>query len=262
MEKVRIQSKKMLPMICLFLCFIVMALIPHAWMLSGKTEMQGPGIKFKMQSNFPGYEIETNSITQSVIDILGTTNLFDVKLSSVSEKPFRIFFAQWPKDDKNTLMVLRHTPDMCWQNGGWTFIDVGFPSLIFVEMPAKRHNKSQNETPQNRNTIRIPFECRTYCSPDRGHIETVIWCSVLGGYVIDSSDINFDKENKSKDIMHSRIGPLSLGKVRNNHLFYILKNRINKHSDKQYLRLSMEYNKISDIIQQLKELLVKHFNIE
>jgi hypothetical protein len=262
MQEMKRQPIKRFTVFSWLFLFLLLALIPHAWMLSGKGNASDSSIRFKMRDNFSEYEIETNRPTQNVVSILGTTNLLDLKLTTPNRKPFRLFFAQWEADDNNTMMVLRHTPDICWMNAGWTFIEVGLPKIVYLDIPIDKKEPSFNRNEKNGTTFKIPFECRTYRSPDRRYTEAVIWCSMLGGYLLNSYGLELQKNSNSESLFEQNINPSSTSQIRNNHLMYILRNRIQKYSDKQYVRLSMEYDKNNtNIIQELGKLVGKHFSV-
>ena len=196
------------------------------------------------RTNLAGYTFVPEPVSDAVKETLGTTNIVSgtfvqratsderrasnqfsesgisssSRLSSLDPERITIFLATWSAESKKPLLMLGHTPDICWASAGWKPVDLGQPRQVLIDLPlASRatsderpapdqpsgtgvHSGSRPSTlgtgrlvPESRpslldsrlsqiaSTATLPFSCRAFESPDRNRRELAVWCTLIDG---------------------------------------------------------------------------------
>ena len=119
-------------------------------------------------------------------------------LRTPSPDRITIFLATWSAESKKPLLMLGHTPDICWTGAGWKPIDLSQPREVLIDLPTTEGRIQKSEIgDQNRHpssdlgplpsALRppssrpLPFSCRAFEAPDRNKRELAVWCMLIDG---------------------------------------------------------------------------------
>jgi exosortase len=174
---------------------------------------------FQLHNPVLGYTFKPDPVPESAIESLETTNLLNGRFIGDNEEIIA-FAANWgPEADLN---VVHHTPDICWVGVGWRSLDIGQPKTVSLLLNGKE----------------MPFECRVFISPNGLSKQLVIWCTLLGGVVLDEG-LRWSTEQAG---MTAKSRSTDAGRrVAMNHFVAVLKDRIPADRRKQFLRLSSSF---------------------
>ncbi len=122
---------------------------------------------FNPRPDIPGWTFSPDPISEQARDILSTTNLFNGFYTNASGARITAFMGTWDANNPKQMGVVGHTPDVCWVGAGWEPVSGGHPDKINVRF----------------GTNSIPFEARTFLTPDKRSRELTSWCTLVSGQV-------------------------------------------------------------------------------
>jgi hypothetical protein len=172
------------------LAFIVSVMGAWAWF--NVLQPPAPGLpEIVAATNVPGFKFDLTTLPQTAIAILETPEYINGTFyqsahdgnPSMVEAGFRVFAANWSPRRLLGLGVVQHTPDICWVGAGWLPVDLGQPEQVELELLALVADGRRNAP----RSLKVPFECRAFRSPDGRSKELVMWCTLVGGHVLPES---------------------------------------------------------------------------
>jgi len=104
--------------------------------------------------------------------ILATTNLFNGIFVGPKDQRIIVFAAHWLAESSEAMSVVQHTPDICWVGAGWKPSLVGQPERVQLTVGDRT----------------VPFECRVFTPPSGHGQELVVWCTLVGGALMQETD--------------------------------------------------------------------------
>jgi hypothetical protein len=225
---------------------LFVATVVGAWAWFNAAPPPGPDlIWLEVLTNFPGHKFVPEPLSKNVVEILGSPEFLNGTFVPSAEtagsediaRTIRIFRANWAGKSDYGMSVLQHTPDICWVGAGWESIDLGQPSQIDIKI---RRRTSRGEVSQTApQEVAIPFECRTFLSPNGQSRELVVWCTLVGGQVMPESSVFRLEEKvsasseKKQERLSSTGRRLSAGYFMN-----ALRERLRTRGTKQFVRIS------------------------
>jgi hypothetical protein len=203
-------------------------------------------IWIQTSTNIPGYSFTPEPLSKAALEILGTPEYINGTFtpldagndSSDQDQVIRIFAATWSASSKQGMTVVQHTPDVCWVGVGWTPIDAGQPKQVELEIPiATAENNRDSDLP---GTVKIPFECRVFRSPDGRSQELVIWCTLVSGRVLPEQS-RFEPQKADSHESSNKERQLAAGRrLSAGYFAESFKQRIGGRGTKQFMRLSAQ----------------------
>lgn len=119
------------------------------------------------------------------------------ELRPLASDRITIFLATWSAESKKPLLMLGHTPDICWTGAGWKPIDLGQPSQVLIELPIPEGRRQRSEVGDQSRSLPsvlrppssrpVPFSFRAFEAPDRNRRELAVWCMLVGGQPLGST---------------------------------------------------------------------------
>jgi len=219
----------------LFVPFVVCIIGARAWFnfsIMHQTP-QEPGVWLSACTNLPGYVFYEEPLSGSVKKSLGTTNILngtfvkvgivrdyggtgdlmelesdfgenrrnfdsDLRPSSTEFEGQRVhvFLASWTAGNKKASEALLHSPDSCWEGGGWKSADLGEPNQITVALPylpsstaeVIRSLNPQSDLGANTSitstSIHVPFHFRIFETLEGRRLEAAVWCALVDGQAL------------------------------------------------------------------------------
>ncbi|MBX3746974.1 MAG: exosortase-associated EpsI family protein [Verrucomicrobiae bacterium] len=178
-------------------------------------------LRFVVRQDIPDHEFRSEPVGEHAQRILATTNLINGVFLSQEGHRFTVFVAEWTAQDGATMSVVHHTPDVCWVNVGWTPRDLGQPGR--VDIPIGGHV--------------IPFQCRIFGAPGGPAAELVLWCTLVGGAVLEESD---RWQTEDPEALGGREAAVwASRRIGSNQLLRNVAARRTGSRDKQFLRFSV-----------------------
>ena len=235
--------------------------------LSSGTGLRPPssGIWLTARTNLPGYTFVPEPVSDAVKETLGTTNIVsgtfyniaadgnqksepasDVRhlssgtdLHPLASDRITVFLATWSAESKKPLLMLGHTPDICWTGAGWKPVELGQPRQVLIDLPTTE-GRSQRSEPTSvlrpPSSRPLPFSCRAFESPDRTTRELAVWCTLIDGQLLAES---MPSERASVQVVtsaaHVRMTILD-------RLVRATRQRLPVRGEKQFMRYSMPMN--------------------
>lgn len=235
------------PAILVFCLFLACILTPWWWFHSGEADSVSR-LRMAISSQVPGFSFTSVPVSNVELQTLATTNLMSgfycpiptIEMPGttanrpVSRNKIRVFAAEWEAQTGQDMLVVHHTPDVCWVGAGWTPISLGQPTQVLLELPP---GGTGHGSPS---AVPLPFECRVFQPPGGGARELVLWCTLVGGQVLPEIHlfpIATDNGAAERDTT-SRMGPYGR-RLAISHLWQLLSRRIPAQSSKQFVRLSV-----------------------
>jgi hypothetical protein len=126
---------------------------------------------FDATNTVAGWQFRPEPVPENAVEILATTNLFNGTFFNERGERITVFMGTWDADNPKQLSVVGHTPDVCWVGAGW--------KPVRTEHPAK--------LPLTFGPHQIPFEARTFLTPDGRQRELTVWCTVVSGQVFEET---------------------------------------------------------------------------
>jgi len=128
-------------------------------------------LRFELAAEIPGWRFVPEPVSETVQEILATTNLVNGMFVAESGERVTGFAAEWRAEDSRSMSVVQHTPDICWVGAGWVPVALGQPDHVDLPFEGRM----------------MRFECRVFGTPNGERREVVVWCTLLGGEVLEES---------------------------------------------------------------------------
>lgn len=141
-----------------------------AWCWYNVSPKQFPvSYRFQARIVVPGWTFVPEPVSEQARDILATTNLFNGNYTNARGDRVTVFIGTWDANNPQQMAVVGHTPDICWVGAGWEPIAGGHPDKINLQL----------------GTNSLPFEARTFLTPDKRSRELAAWCVLVSGQVFE-----------------------------------------------------------------------------
>ena len=127
--------------------------------------------RFAVTNAVPGWTFRPEPVAEQAVEILATTNLFNGTFYTERGERVTVFMGTWDADNPKQLSVVGHTPDVCWVGAGWKPVGAGHPDKL----------------PLRFGTNTIPFEARTFLTPDGRSRELTVWCTLVSGQLFEET---------------------------------------------------------------------------
>jgi hypothetical protein len=127
--------------------------------------------RFAVTNAVPGWTFRPEPVAEQAVEILATTNLFNGTFFTERGERVTVFMGTWDADNPKQLSVVGHTPDVCWVGAGWKPVGAGHPDKL----------------PLRYGTNTIPFEARTFLTPDGRSRELTVWCTLVSGQLFEET---------------------------------------------------------------------------
>jgi hypothetical protein len=127
--------------------------------------------RFAVTNAVPGWTFRPEPVAEQAVEILATTNLFNGTFFTERGERVTVFMGTWDADNPKQLSVVGHTPDVCWVGAGWKPVGAGHPDKL----------------PLRYGTNTIPFEARTFLTPDGRSRELTVWCTRVSGQLFEET---------------------------------------------------------------------------
>lgn len=127
--------------------------------------------RFAVTNAVPGWTFRPEPVAEQAVEILATTNLFNGTFYTERGERVTVFMGTWDADNPKQLSVVGHTPDVCWVGAGWKPVGAGHPDKL----------------PLRYGTNTIPFEARTFLTPDGRSRELTVWCTLVSGQLFEET---------------------------------------------------------------------------
>jgi hypothetical protein len=224
---------------------------------------------FSIRTNIPAYTYIPETVRDEVKKMLGTTDILNgtfVRKPLDTRRPtfedrITIFLASWPAKSKQPMLILGHTPDICWTSSGWKPVDLGQPKQITLNLPRPGANVPEVEgsaldirnavpnttshgavTPEAGFDIRLapsdpsaslPFECRVFESFGGTSRELAVWCTLIDGQALAATaDRGESPASRLPPSVQARLTSLD-------QLWRATRHRLPVRGAKQFVRFSM-----------------------
>jgi len=262
------------PIVGLAVLFCASVFLPWLWFnlqrgvafLPNRTPQRTLGLPaveqfwFRANNLVRGHQFIEEQLSREVIRTLGTTNLVNGFFHPVSTRhsptnldtnrvpelrltngadSIRVFLGQWATGASESLVVVHHTPEICWVGSGAEVVDFGLPQVVEAKISG----------------VSISLECRCFRFPGHQDVEIALWCTILGGE-------NLEKAYRFRPEAASPGGNAILESDRRSRFLAIsqflraLETRSSRRGAKQFLRLSLSSSRPSATdIQRLIEFL-------
>ena len=277
-----------LPVILSGTLFVVCILFAYCWfntdigrsvLPSFGPSVSPPRIFLTARTNLAGYTFVSEPVSDSVKETLGTTNIVSgnfykiaadgnqttrvgdanlVLTSDIRPPPsvlrplasdrITVFLATWSAESKKPLLMLGHTPDICWTGAGWKPVELGQPREVLIDLPTTEGRSQRSEPASDVRHLSsgtdlrppssrpLPFSCRAFESPDRTTRELAVWCTLIDGQPLTDS---IPSERASVQVVtsdaHVRMTILD-------RLLRATRQRLPVRGEKQFVRYSMPMN--------------------
>lgn len=129
----------------------------------------------------PGWTFVPEPVSEQARDILATTNLFNGTYTNSRGDRVTVFLGTWDANNPKQMSVVGHTPDVCWVGAGWEPVSGGHPDKVNIRF----------------GTNSIPFEARTFLTPDKRSRELTAWCTLVSGQLFEE-DTRFELPNEAR----------------------------------------------------------------
>lgn len=139
--------------------------------------------RFEVLHDIPEWRFEPTPISPAVLELLATTNLFNGVFETDRVRKITVFAAEWRSRDARSMSVVQHTPDICWVGAGWTATRIGQPSEVELPLGPGKAN----------------FQCRAFKAPRGSQQELVLWCTLVGGEVLQETSRWSGEDNAAGD---------------------------------------------------------------
>lgn len=150
----------------LVVCALLLAVVVGArlWFAGGDHPVDA-GLRLGFRPELTGYQCRRVEPTPQEREILATTNLFTGVYTNAGPDRFMGFFADWSATTAREMVVVQHTPDICWAGAGATVAELPQPRKVTLTLGGQP----------------IEFECRVFQLPGVSEPEATIWCTLVGG---------------------------------------------------------------------------------
>ena len=181
--------------------------------------------QFRPRPEIPGWSYVPEPVSEQARDILATTNLFNGTYTNAEGGRVTVFLGTWDANNPKQMSVVGHTPDVCWVGAGWEPIAGGHPDKLQVAF----------------GTNSIPFEARTFLTPDKRSRELTLWCTLVSGQAFEEEG-RFELPDRFKQASgKERQGPGARHNLKSR-LTKVLTQRVPGSGSKQFIRFSTSSN--------------------
>jgi hypothetical protein len=177
--------------------------------------------RFMPRHEVQGWRFLPEPISAQAQEILATTNLFSGTYSNARGDRVTVFLGTWDANNPKQMSVVGHTPDVCWVGAGWEPVAGGHPDKLHVAF----------------GTISIPFEARTFLTPDKHSRELTAWCTLVSGQLFEEEKRFELPDNAKKASPMERQGPAARHTLKSK-LTKVISQRIPGNGSKQFVRFS------------------------
>lgn len=141
-----------------------------AWAWYNVSPKQFPvSYHFQTRPAVPGWTFVPEPVSEQAREILATTNLFNGIYTNARGDRVTVFLGTWDANNPKQMSVVGHTPDVCWVGAGWEPVAGGHPDKLDIRF----------------GTNSIPFEARTFLTPDKRSRELTAWCTLVSGQLFE-----------------------------------------------------------------------------
>jgi hypothetical protein len=181
--------------------------------------------RFTPRQEVQGWRFVPEPVSAQAQEILATTNLFSGTYSNARGERVTVFLGTWDANNPKQMSVVGHTPDVCWVGAGWEPVAGGHPDKLNVAF----------------GTNSIPFEARTFLTPDKHSRELTAWCTLVSGQL-------FEEEKRFEmpdDLRAASRGERQASGSRHtlkSRLTRVITERIPGNGSKQFVRFSTPAN--------------------
>ncbi len=123
--------------------------------------------RFDATNRVEGWRFAEEPVAASAVEILATTNLFNGTFVTAQGERVTVFMGTWDANNPQQMSVVGHTPDVCWVGAGWKPVQVGHPDKLTLHFGPHE----------------VPFEARSFQTPDGRSRELTVWCTLVSGQV-------------------------------------------------------------------------------
>ena len=188
-----------------------------AWFNTGP-KLPPSGHRLTARSQVPGQAFKPEPLSDEVLTILATTNVFNGAFAGAGGPAIKVFLADWSAAPGQRLTDVHHTPDNCWVAVGWKPVDLGQPTQFSLNVGG----------------VELPFECRVFEAPRGEARELVVWCTLVGGQVLPESTLFHGGARSARDYREER-GRLLVAAQ----FWQMVKRRLPPQGFKQFVRYSV-----------------------
>jgi hypothetical protein len=174
--------------------------------------------RFEATNAVSGWTFRPESLADQAVEILATTNLFNGTFYTERGERVTVFMGTWDANNPKQLSVVGHTPDVCWVGAGWKPVTAGHPEKL----------------PLSYGTNTIPFEARTFLTPDGRSRELTVWCTLVSGQLFEETARFEYADSKDRLAQMDRAGRRTL----KSKLLKAVGDRIPGDGTKQFVRFS------------------------
>jgi hypothetical protein len=234
------------PVAAAWILFGVFALsIVASWAWFNVNPPRTERLRLSPRPEIPGWTFVDLPLSEGVQKVLATTNLINGSFGSERGARVMVFAADWKAEDSRSMSVVQHTPDICWVEVGWRAEDLGQPKQVDVMIGQES----------------IPFQCRVFKTPDGSRRELVLWCTLVGGTIL--------QEGERWQAGAAAAGP-GMGRTEiasrrlalNQWVGNVIERR-KATGDKQFLRLSIQTSKSwEENLERLREFAARWLELE
>jgi len=136
---------------------------------------------FHPKSDVPGWTFKAEPVPEQAQEILATTNLFNGVFTNASGHRITVFVGTLDANNPKQMAVVGHTPDVCWVGAGWEPVSGDHPDKLQLRI----------------GTNSLPFEARTFLTPDKRSRELTAWCTLVSGQLFEE-DKRFELPEEAK----------------------------------------------------------------
>lgn len=177
--------------------------------------------RFDPQPEVSGWKFRREPVAEQAVEILATTNLFNGTFHNEQGERVTVFVGTWDANNPKQLAVVGHTPDVCWVGAGWQPVSGGHPDKLPLHFGAHT----------------IPFEARTFLTPDRRSRELTVWCTFVSGQIYEETS-RFDPREKATEKSRTELMAFGARHTLKSKLFKAIGDRIPGTGSKQFVRFS------------------------
>ncbi|MCC6233673.1 MAG: exosortase-associated EpsI family protein [Verrucomicrobiales bacterium] len=178
-------------------------------------------LQFEVRAALDGWRFEDRALHATSLDILATRDVVNGVFHAEEAGSVTVFAAAWNADNPRQMSVVQHTPDVCWVGVGWEPVAEGQPGEVTLEI----HGRP------------VRFQCRLFAAPGGHQRELVLWCTLVGGQVLEESE-RWHGETRDGENARSRFAVASRRLAAGQFLDNLRHHRAATAS-KQFVRVSM-----------------------
>lgn len=197
-----------------------------AWAWYNVSPKQFPvSYHFQPRVVVPGWTFVPEPVSEQAREILATTNLFNGNYTNAQGDRVTVFLGTWDANNPKQMSVVGHTPDVCWVGAGWKPVAGGHPDKLDIRF----------------GTNTIPFEARTFLTPDKRSRELTAWCTLVSGQLFEE-DKKFELPDQVKGGSVQERQALGARHTLKSKLIKSITQRIPGTGAKQFARFSVSAN--------------------